>query len=96
MPFLDGDDVMAGAAIEAALRNGRKLEFSAEELAAFLERAPGDAAAAALALRLRQALTTLLGGARARRPSGRHVCSRHCASSAGTARVRCAATNSRP
>ena len=38
LPFLDGDDVMAGAAIEASLRNGRKLEFGAEELAAFLER----------------------------------------------------------
>ena len=65
LPFLDGDDVMAGTAIEAALRNGRKLEFGAEELAAFLERTSGNTAAAALVLRLRQALTTLSGARRA-------------------------------
>jgi ATP-dependent helicase/nuclease subunit B len=61
LPFLDVDDVMSGTAIEAALRNGRKLEFGAEELAGFLERAAGNAAAAALVPRLRQALTTLSG-----------------------------------
>jgi hypothetical protein len=45
LPFLDGDDVMAGAAIEACLREGRKLEFHGEELAAFLEQAGGPALA---------------------------------------------------
>ena len=94
LPFLDGDDVMAGTAIEAVLRNGRKLEFSAEELAAFLERAAGNAAPPrsrrACARRSRRCR-----GDAARRPSGRRVCSRHCASSDGTARVHCAATNSR-
>ena len=61
LPFLDGEDVMAGTAIEALLRNGRKLEFGAEELAAFIERGPGNAAAAILVSRLRQALSTLSG-----------------------------------
>jgi probable DNA repair protein len=65
LPFLDGDDVMAGTGIESVLRNGRKLEFGAEELAAFLERTSGNAAAAALVPRLRQALTTLTGARRA-------------------------------
>jgi ATP-dependent helicase/nuclease subunit B len=60
MPFLDTGDVMAGVAIEAGLREGRKLEFTGEELAAFLERATGPAPGA-LAARLRQALTTLAG-----------------------------------
>jgi len=64
LPFLDGDDVMAGIAIEAMLRNGRKLEFSAEDLAAFLERAPGHPAAVPLVLRLRQAVNTLSGARR--------------------------------
>ena len=64
LPFLEGNDVMAGTAIEAMLRDGRRLEFSAEELAAFLERASGNAAAAALVARLRQALSTLSGARR--------------------------------
>jgi ATP-dependent helicase/nuclease subunit B len=64
LPFLEGNDVMAGTAIEAMLRNGRKLEFGAEELAAILERAAGNAAAAALVVRVRQALSTLSGARR--------------------------------
>jgi probable DNA repair protein len=60
MPFLDTGDVMASVAIEAVLREGRRLEFTAEELAVFLERADGPAPAA-LAVRLRHALTTLAG-----------------------------------
>ena len=60
LPFLDGDDRMESAAIEASLREGRKLEFTAEELAAFLEHA-GDAAPTAMASRLRQALAGLAG-----------------------------------
>jgi len=64
LPFLDGDDVMAGAAIEAVLRGGRRLEFGAEELAAFLEHTPGGGAPTALASRLRLALNTLSGGRR--------------------------------
>jgi probable DNA repair protein len=60
LPFLDGDDVMAGAVIEGSLREARKLEFNAEELAAFLERVSG-AGMGAVAARLRQALATLAG-----------------------------------
>jgi ATP-dependent helicase/nuclease subunit B len=60
LPFLDVGDVMAGAAIEACLREGRRLEFRGEDLAAFLERTAGPAPAA-LAARLRQALATLTG-----------------------------------
>lgn len=60
LPFIDGEDVMAGSAIEACLRDGRRLDFHGEELAAFLERAAG-AAPGALAARLRQALATLSG-----------------------------------
>ena len=60
LPFLDAEDVMAGAAIEACLRDGRRLEFHGTELAEFLERA-GGAAPAAMAARLRQALSTLAG-----------------------------------
>ena len=63
LPFLDGSDRMEGAAIEASLREGRKLEFHGEELAAFLEQAGGIAAA--MASRLRQALTLLAGPRRA-------------------------------
>ena len=69
---------MAGAAIEASLRAGRKLEFSAEELAAFLDRASG----AAQSRRCRVAAAIGVGRPR-RRPahSGRVVaaiCSRRC------------------
>ncbi|HEV7606160.1 MAG TPA: PD-(D/E)XK nuclease family protein [Steroidobacteraceae bacterium] len=63
LPFLDGADLFAGAAIEAKLRGGRKLEFAADELATFLERSDG-AAAGALAARLRQALKMLAGDRR--------------------------------
>jgi probable DNA repair protein len=63
LPFLDGSDVFAGAAIEVKLRAGRKLEFTGAELVSFLERNDG-AAAAALAARLRQSLETLAGGRR--------------------------------
>ena len=76
LPFLDGDDVMAGTAIEAALRNGRKLEFGAEELAAFLERPPATPlpprSCCACARRSRHCQ-----GRAARRPNGRPACSRH-------------------
>jgi probable DNA repair protein len=60
LPFLDGEDVRAGSAVEATLRTGRKLEYNAQELASFLDRATG-VATAALAARLRQATTTLSG-----------------------------------
>jgi ATP-dependent helicase/nuclease subunit B len=59
-PFLDGNDVFAAAAIESLLRDGRKLEFSGEELASLLERASGPAPGG-LATRLRQALSSLSG-----------------------------------
>ncbi|HET7809553.1 MAG TPA: PD-(D/E)XK nuclease family protein [Steroidobacteraceae bacterium] len=60
MPFIDADDLFAGAALEARLREGQKFEYRATELAASLEHAAG-APAVALAARLRQALA-LLGG----------------------------------
>jgi ATP-dependent helicase/nuclease subunit B len=60
LPFLDGQDLMLGAAIEAVLRTSQRLEYDAEELAALLERANG-AAAASLAARLRQAIERLTG-----------------------------------
>jgi ATP-dependent helicase/nuclease subunit B len=60
LPFLDGDDTLAGAAVEAVLRQGRKLELTAEELAFLLERAASNAATA-LVIRLRRALATLSG-----------------------------------
>jgi ATP-dependent helicase/nuclease subunit B len=60
MPFLDGNDLFAGAAIEAALRKGRKVEYTAPALLAFLERATGEAAAA-LAAGLREALASVDG-----------------------------------
>ncbi len=63
LPFLDGPDVSAGAMLEALLRKGRKLEFSAEELAAFLTRDSAGPVAAALAARLQAALATF-GSAR--------------------------------
>jgi hypothetical protein len=58
-PFLDGPDLMAGAAVEAFLRGGRKLDFNAEELAATLE--GGGGLGSVLAVRLRQALDSLAG-----------------------------------
>ncbi len=60
-PFLDGKDVLANVAIEDALRLGRKLEFGALELIAFLERESAGAPAAALATRLRRAAAQLSG-----------------------------------
>jgi probable DNA repair protein len=63
LPFLDGTDHLAGAAVEAQLRQGRKLEASAEELAQDLERS-SDGAAAGLAARLRLAIQTLAGDRR--------------------------------
>jgi ATP-dependent helicase/nuclease subunit B len=59
-PFLDGNEVFAAAGVESRLRDGRKLEFSAEELAMFLERASGPAPEG-LASRLRQSLNMLSG-----------------------------------
>jgi probable DNA repair protein len=61
LPFLDAGDTFAGAAVEAVIREGRRLEFSAEELAAMLERAARLPAAAGLAAKLRQAVATLSG-----------------------------------
>jgi probable DNA repair protein len=58
MPFLDRGDVLAGATIEAALREGHRLEYGAAALAAFLEMQAGEAAAG-LAARLRQGLDSL-------------------------------------
>jgi ATP-dependent helicase/nuclease subunit B len=61
LPFRDASDVFGGAAIEAALRDGRQLDYDAAELATFLE-APGRGdAAAALAAHLRRALELLAG-----------------------------------
>ena len=62
MPFLDRGDVFAGAALEATLRHGHRMEFGAAALAAWLEAQTGDAAAS-LASRLRQALEALGGQA---------------------------------
>jgi ATP-dependent helicase/nuclease subunit B len=58
MPFLDTDDLFAGAGIEQLVRDGHKLEFSATSLAAHLERRDAGAARA-LAARLRQGLALL-------------------------------------
>ena len=58
MPFLDADDLFAGASIEALVRDGHKLEFSAASLAAHLEHREADAPRA-LAARLRQGLALL-------------------------------------
>jgi len=54
LPFLDREDVFAGATVEAVLRDSHRLEYGAEELASLLERAHGTAPAA-LAARLRRA-----------------------------------------
>lgn len=67
LPFLDGADGFAGAAVEAVLRQGRRLEFGGEEMASFLERLPNHPAAASLSQRLREAARTL--GAAARGPT---------------------------
>jgi probable DNA repair protein len=58
MPFLDTNDLYAGAGIEALIRKGHQLEFGAAGLAAQLERQEGDAPRA-LAARLRQGLALL-------------------------------------
>ena len=60
MPFLDGNDEFAGAAIETALRKGRRVEYTAPALLAFLERGAGEAAAA-LAAGLREAMASVDG-----------------------------------
>ncbi|MGC4111370.1 MAG: PD-(D/E)XK nuclease family protein [Nocardioides sp.] len=60
LPFLDGTDVAAGAALEAALRDGRKLEYSAVELAAYFE-SDGTGPGVARAAKLRAALSLLAG-----------------------------------
>ena len=80
LPFLDSDDVFAGAAIEAGLRDGRKLEFSAAELAAFLERAGRGAAARSAGRAAAPAIALLAGGASARAARlGAACCWRRCA-----------------
>jgi ATP-dependent helicase/nuclease subunit B len=61
LPFLDREDFMVGMTIEASLREGRKLDFSAEELSAALERGAGGAIANTLAASLRQAHQLLSG-----------------------------------
>jgi ATP-dependent helicase/nuclease subunit B len=66
MPFLDRADVFAGAALEASLRDGYRLEHSAASLAAMLEQLPGEAGRE-LAARLRQA-QVLLGKERRTAP----------------------------
>jgi hypothetical protein len=58
MPFLDADDLFAGAGIDALVRDGHQLEFSAAALAARLEHRDADAPRA-LAARLRQGLALL-------------------------------------
>lgn len=58
MPFLDRGDVFAGTSIEAALREGHRLEYGAQGLVAFLDAQSGEAAAS-LSARLRQALVSL-------------------------------------
>jgi len=58
MPFVDGDDLFAGAMIEGRLRDGQKLDYRGAELAAELERSE-DASSRSLAARLRQALEAL-------------------------------------
>jgi ATP-dependent helicase/nuclease subunit B len=58
MPFLDQADLFAGAAVESLLRNGRRLEYSADSLAGYLERSSGEPSRS-LAVRLRQGLATL-------------------------------------
>jgi ATP-dependent helicase/nuclease subunit B len=57
LPFLDGEDAYAGAAIEKVLRDGRRLEYRASELAAAIERT-SDASAGAIhrAMGLRRAV----------------------------------------
>ncbi len=61
LPFRDASDVFGGAALEAALRDGRQLDYDAAELAAFLD-APGRGeAAATLAAQLRRSLELLAG-----------------------------------
>ncbi len=59
-PFCDGADPFAGMQIERLLRAGHRLDFTATELAAELEKAAGKCVAAgALAAALRDAANTL-------------------------------------
>jgi len=63
MPFLDRDDVFAGTALEASLRQGRRMDYSAAALMDMLERLDGEASRA-LAVRLRLAGNALGDGER--------------------------------
>ena len=58
MPFLDQGELFDGARIEALIRDGHKLEFTAASLAGMLEHRDSDAARA-LSARLRQGLALL-------------------------------------
>jgi ATP-dependent helicase/nuclease subunit B len=60
LPYLDRGDVMLGSTLEAIVRKGRKLDFSAEELAALIEHGSG-AVPLAFATRVRQARQGLSG-----------------------------------
>ena len=95
MPFLDTGDVMAGAAVEAVLREGRKLEFTGEELADSLERATG-----CRNRRTRGAPPRGADDAGRTAPHARRVVAtparRTSTAWAGTAHARCAVTSSRP
>ena len=65
LPFLDQQDCFAGSAVEAELREARRLEFGAEDLVSLLERSSSDnLPAQSLANRLKLALATLEGEAR--------------------------------
>lgn len=63
LPFLDDADGFLGAVVEDLLRRGRRLELTAEEFAAFLERDAAPTPVTAFVQRLRQAIG-LLGGER--------------------------------
>ena len=58
MPFTDRNDIFAGAAIEAVLRKGHRLEYNAATLAAVLERSTVEPARA-LAAQLQQGMALL-------------------------------------
>jgi ATP-dependent helicase/nuclease subunit B len=62
LPFLDRDDAYASAAVESIVRDGRRLEYRASELAAAIERV-NDAPAGAmhLSMGLRRALEEIAG-----------------------------------
>ncbi|MEJ0084049.1 MAG: PD-(D/E)XK nuclease family protein [Pseudomonadota bacterium] len=65
LPFLDQQDCFAGAAVESQLREARRLEFTAADLVALLERSASDnLPVQSLAQRLKLAIATLSGEAR--------------------------------